>query len=263
VNGETTNRERSRTRRDLLRGLALGAGVGLAGCLTAAGTPRSPGRIARRFEFAVGHRRETIRVTVPASLAARVDGATHSVTATMRAARDRQFLDTVGRELVARAGGRAAAVLAAQSLAAGIEYVTDLDSVGRREFVRYPVETVRDAEGDCEDKAILLAGLLSSEAIGCRTALVFPRGHCATLVARADLPAGDLADDPLTVTLGGTEYVYVESVESVTPGRAARDYGERPWLGAYTDRWHVLDAGAVVDTVEAELGRRLSAADLP
>jgi hypothetical protein len=28
-------------------------------------------------------------------------------------------------------------------------------------------------------------------------------------------------------------------------------------LAAFTDRWHVLDPGAVVETVEQELGRRL------
>jgi hypothetical protein len=81
-----------------------------------------------------------------------------------------------------------------------------------------------------------------------------PRNHCATLVARSDLPPG-LVATPLTVTLGGTEFVYVEAVERVSPGEWARDYGERPILAAYRDRWHLVDAGAVLDATVTALDR--------
>jgi transglutaminase-like putative cysteine protease len=250
--------ESNRTRRDLLRGAAFGTGLALAGCLAGGErATRSPGSLSRRLEFTTGHRRETVRATVPTAVYERVDDATHSIAAAMAAARERDFLDRLAGELVARTNDRTSAILAAQSLASGIEYVTDPESVGRAEFVRYPAETLLDGEADCEDKAILLAGLLASEALDCRTALVLPRGHCATLVAREDLPADRLAADPLTVTLDGTTFVYVEAVSALAPGRAARDYGARRRLAAFTDRWHVLDPGAVVETVEQELGRRL------
>lgn len=249
----------NRTRRDVLRGLGLGAGLALAGCV-ASGESRgtdAEATLTRHLGVTVDHRPEELAVTVPADTYRQIGESPHSIPAGMVAARDRPFLDRIGAELMGQASDRTAAIHAAQSLTATIEYVTDLDSTGRAEFVRYPSETVVETEGDCEDKAILLAGILASDSLDCRTALLFPRGHCATLVARADLPADARTEDPLTVSLDGTEFVYVEAVEAVEPGLTARDYGTRERLAAYTDGWHVLDASAVVATVENELGRRL------
>ncbi|MBR4148141.1 MAG: hypothetical protein IKU00_09715 [Bacteroidales bacterium] len=41
-----------------------------------------------------------------------------------------------------------------------LPYAYDKLSKGRNEYVRYPVETLADGRGDCEDKAILLGALL-------------------------------------------------------------------------------------------------------
>ena len=41
-----------------------------------------------------------------------------------------------------------------------LPYAFDRVSKGRNEYVRYPVETLADGRGDCEDKAILLGALL-------------------------------------------------------------------------------------------------------
>ena len=41
-----------------------------------------------------------------------------------------------------------------------LPYALDKNSKGRNEYVRYPVETLADGRGDCEDKAILLGALL-------------------------------------------------------------------------------------------------------
>jgi len=43
-----------------------------------------------------------------------------------------------------------------------IPYSYDIDSTGREEYPRYPIETMVDGTGDCEDHAILLAELLRS-----------------------------------------------------------------------------------------------------
>ena len=42
-----------------------------------------------------------------------------------------------------------------------IPYSYDIDSMGQ-DYPRYPIETLIDGTGDCEDHAILLAQLLSS-----------------------------------------------------------------------------------------------------
>ena len=43
-----------------------------------------------------------------------------------------------------------------------IPYSLDIDTTGREEYPRYPIETLVDGTGDCEDHAILLAELLRS-----------------------------------------------------------------------------------------------------
>ena len=41
-----------------------------------------------------------------------------------------------------------------------LPYVSDIDSTGMSEYPRYPIETLKDGRGDCEDKTILAAALL-------------------------------------------------------------------------------------------------------
>ena len=47
-----------------------------------------------------------------------------------------------------------------------LEYVTDLESMGEKEYVRYPVETLIDGVGDCEDTSILMAAILNEMGYG-------------------------------------------------------------------------------------------------
>jgi len=41
-----------------------------------------------------------------------------------------------------------------------LPYANDIDSTGLSEYPRYPIETLKDGRGDCEDKTILAAALL-------------------------------------------------------------------------------------------------------
>jgi hypothetical protein len=243
------------TRRGLLG--TLGAGVALAGCVARGRSGGGEEPIQRAFTVPAEQGHERVGVDVPVGRYRRARNATHSFAAAMAAARGWDMLDRLAARIRRLAASRGAGLRAVQALTAGIDYATDRESTGRLEYVRFPAETLVDGEGDCDDKAVLLAGLLAADAFDCRTALLMPEGHCATLVARADLPAELLAPDPLTVALGGTEFVYVEAVEAVSPGRTAREYGTRPRLAAFTDRWHVLDARAVAAAASDELGRRL------
>ncbi|MCQ2303595.1 MAG: hypothetical protein MJZ97_01195 [Bacteroidales bacterium] len=47
-----------------------------------------------------------------------------------------------------------------------LDYVTDLKSKGEKEYVRYPVETLVDGVGDCEDTSILMAAILREMGYG-------------------------------------------------------------------------------------------------
>jgi hypothetical protein len=182
--------------------------------------------------------------------------AEHSISETFAAAKRQSYLTPVMAEIAQRTPDRASAIRAAQSLTARITYITDEASTGEFEYVRYPAETLVHECGDCEDKAILLAGLLSRPPLDCQTALLIVPHHCATLVAREDVPSELLAADAISVTLGGMKYVYLEAVGTVRAGQAARDYGSRPHVAAYDGRWTVLDTGVLLDWAEKAVGRR-------
>ena len=58
-----------------------------------------------------------------------------------------------------------------------MEYVLDADSKGLTEYPRFPVETLVDGGGDCEDTGILMASLL--EAMGYNVSLILLPDHLA------------------------------------------------------------------------------------
>ncbi|MBI0583287.1 MAG: zinc ribbon domain-containing protein [Methanomassiliicoccus sp.] len=67
------------------------------------------------------------------------------------------------------------------SFVQNIEYVEDSVSVAEDEYWRYPVETLYDEVGDCEDKAFLFASLM--EAMGYDAVILLYDGHAAAGVA--------------------------------------------------------------------------------
>ena len=66
------------------------------------------------------------------------------------------------------------------SFVQSLRYVTDLESKGEDEYVRFPVETLVDGKGDCEDLAILAAAILNE--MNYRVLLVQLPDHLALAV---------------------------------------------------------------------------------
>lgn len=62
-----------------------------------------------------------------------------------------------------------------------MEYVLDADSKGLTEYPRFPVETLVDGGGDCEDTGILMASLL--DAMGYNISLILLPDHLAVGIA--------------------------------------------------------------------------------
>jgi len=97
-----------------------------------------------------------------------------------------------------------------------IRFADDQQTTPAREWPRYPLETLVDGTGDCEDDVILAAAILKR--LGYEVALLYFPGHCALGVGGAqDLP-GRYVADPQT----GVKYFYGE----VTPH--GRGLGEVP-----------------------------------
>ena len=68
-----------------------------------------------------------------------------------------------------------------------IPYKSDIESKGNVEWPKYPIETIYENEGDCEDKTILLAGILRE--YGFDVIFILFNNHIAVGI-NADLPSG-------------------------------------------------------------------------
>lgn len=105
-----------------------------------------------------------------------------------------------------------------------LTYATDEVGTGFDEYPKYPVETLVDRGGDCEDTSVLLSSLL--EALGYDTVLLalYDANHMALGVASGDLSG-------YGYDFEGTRYYYVETT---APG------------------WHVGEAPPEVQDVPAQ-----------
>jgi len=93
-----------------------------------------------------------------------------------------------------------------------LPHTSDLLTTGYDEYPRYPVETLVDNGGDCEDTAILMASLLKAMGYGV-VLIVFPEtpacpGHCAVGVLGGEGIYGSYYE------YNGGKYFYLETTNT-------------------------------------------------
>lgn len=88
-----------------------------------------------------------------------------------------------------------------------IEYEYDSDTAGQDEYPRYPIETLYERRGDCEDTSILMAALLKEW--GYEVGFFLLPGHVAVA-----LRTSDYYDDGPYYEIDGHRYLYIESTGS-------------------------------------------------
>lgn len=86
-----------------------------------------------------------------------------------------------------------------------IPYKTDLESRGQREFPKYPVETIYDDNGDCEDLSMLLLSIIRE--MGFQTCFIEFSDHIAVGILGADGLEGSYYE------VNGRKYYYVETTD--------------------------------------------------
>lgn len=100
-----------------------------------------------------------------------------------------------------------------------IPYAYDKDTTGYEDWARYPIETIMDRKGDCEDVAIFCAAIIAR--LGFQVVLLVYPGHVAFGVAGADKLKGDYVLDPKT----GKKYFYGEATaDGWHLGQIPKDY---------------------------------------
>lgn len=84
-----------------------------------------------------------------------------------------------------------------------IEYRYDIESTGEEDYPKYPIETIYERQGDCEDSSILLAAILKE--LGYEVALLHLPQHVAVAVKTTDdYNAGSYYE------LNGHRYLFIE-----------------------------------------------------
>lgn len=73
---------------------------------------------------------------------------------------DRPVMQSIAKEFSRYALTEKDRIELALTFVQSLRYAFDADSKGKDEYVRYPIETLVDGQGDCEDKVALLVALL-------------------------------------------------------------------------------------------------------
>ena len=89
----------------------------------------------------------------------------------------------------------------------GLPYTPDSVSTPYDEYPRYPIETLVDKGGDCEDTSILTASLLNMMGYGV-VLIIYPGEHCAVGVLGDESVSGTYFDH------NGGKYFYLETTDT-------------------------------------------------
>ena len=87
-----------------------------------------------------------------------------------------------------------------------LEYVSDIIGTGYDEYPKFPLETLYDEGGDCEDSSILLSSLIRETGYG--TVMVMFDDHMGVGIQGAEDMEGYYFED------NGIRYYYVETTTS-------------------------------------------------
>lgn len=88
-----------------------------------------------------------------------------------------------------------------------IEYQYDRDTTNQEEYPRYPIETLYERQGDCEDTSVLMAALLKEW--GYEVGLLYLPGHAAVAIRTSDT-----YNATAYYEINGHRYLFIESTSS-------------------------------------------------
>jgi len=133
----------------------------------------------------------------------------------------------------------------AASFVQSLAYTSDLTTTGYDEYARYPVETLVDQGGDCEDTSILLAELLDT--MGYDVVLVSLPSHVAVGVLEAQYFCGTYYRQ------NGKRYFYLETTgEAGRIGVVPHEYANEP---AYI--YHIVPVPVLTHSWKATAEERI------
>jgi hypothetical protein len=115
---------------------------------------------------------------------------------------DRKVLDRIITSFEEKADSKTEAAYNVVAFVQSLPYFKDDVSTGYDDYARYPIETLIDNGGDCEDTAILTAALLKE--MNYNVVLINPPGHMAVGITCSDCSGTSYTHD-------GKKYYYLET----------------------------------------------------
>ncbi|HBK26513.1 MAG TPA: hypothetical protein DDY90_07340 [Clostridiales bacterium] len=88
-----------------------------------------------------------------------------------------------------------------------IEYRSDMETAGQEDYPKYPIETLYERQGDCEDTSILMAAMLKE--FGYEVGFLLLPSHVAVALRTTDDYQGSAY-----YQIGDKRYLYIESTTS-------------------------------------------------
>jgi hypothetical protein len=149
---------------------------------------------------------------------------------------DEPTLERLGRELLERVGGDETAFLelALAFVQGAIDYVADSPGV---EEPRYPLETMVDGRGDCEDAAILYVNLVNAVGAGAHLAFVDTDEDRIPDHVTALVPVPSLYSGELQCGSGTREWLFVIDGELVAIAEASVAVERTGYIPLGCDPW--------------------------
>lgn len=128
-----------------------------------------------------------------------------------------------------------------------MNWESDMNSIGKYEYIRDPARTFVEMTGDCKDRTVINNGFLEG-ALGIETSIMFVTGHMLTGVSFESLNSQtrDSLSDSSTIYEGQeNSYIAVDST-------SARDIGfniPKPMYAIYNDYYQLYSVSGLVDHV--------------
>lgn len=160
---------------------------------------------SRNYQWTFDNYRYTYSIKIPTSLYAYYKEQTHDRNYAKYAIseQDRKALDRITTTFQNKADSKTEAAYNLIAFVQSLPYSKDYVSTGYDEYPRYPIETLVDGKGDCEDTAILTAALLKE--MNYDVVLISPPKHMAVGITCSGCSG-------TSYTYNNKKYYYLETV---------------------------------------------------
>ncbi|MFA5102823.1 MAG: transglutaminase-like domain-containing protein [Candidatus Thermoplasmatota archaeon] len=158
----------------------------------------------RNYQWIFDNHRYTYTLKIPTSLYAYYKEQSHDRNYAKYAIseRDRKSLDRITTTFQNSADSKTKAAYNLIAFVQSLPYSKDYVSTGYNDYPRYPIETLVDGTGDCEDTAILTAALLKE--MNYDVVLISPPNHMAVGITCSDCSG-------TSYTYNNKKYYYLET----------------------------------------------------